>query len=107
MQIIDIHPIFAQYDSKRKMHASLQVVSILMAQKDSGFKSAPVLKALRSAAVMALPPNASKEGVASEDGTDSEEAVRFILLRGQGNADDVGNVGATFVALAIGQSRRN
>lgn len=61
-----------------------QAVVILMSQKDSGFKITPLLKALRSAAVMALPPKAAADGDGDGDGggggdgggTDADDMVR-------------------------------
>lgn len=60
-------PMYQHENSNRFVHT--QVVSILMGQKDSGFKVRPLLKALRSAAVMALPPKAA----AADDGDDVRE----------------------------------
>lgn len=59
--------------------AARQVVFLLLSQKDSGFKAASVLNALRSAAVMALPPKAiSSDGDCEELDGDVTEAVRCI-----------------------------
>lgn len=68
MRILILSKSGLEFVSNRFVHT--QVVSILMSQKDSGFKVRPLLKALRSAAVMALPPKAS---AASDEGDDAKE----------------------------------
>lgn len=52
-----------------------------MSQKDSGFKATPVLNALRSAAVMALPPKAAGIGPDGDEAEeDDAEAVRYTSI---------------------------
>lgn len=47
-----------------------------MLQKDSGFKAGPLLNALRSAAVVALPPKASGGEEEGQEELEEDEVVR-------------------------------
>lgn len=52
-----------------------------MSQKDSGFKPKPVLNALRSAAVMALPPKAANADEMDEGEDRADDAVEVSRSR--------------------------
>lgn len=62
-----------------------------MSQKDSGFKAAPVLNALRSAAVMALPPkaNTAVHGAAGDTAGGDEEEGCINIDDKKGDEDEV------------------